>query len=429
MKARAGGERGSTLAARSTFVAFAAAFAALPLLLAWTSPSSRAPAQEKARGKDDPEEAFEAVDPYTRGEKEALAALGEISFGPFPWSEGKSTADVRQSLGNPPILWVETAHFKIGSALPTYRIQSDKREKEALSAELELLKGKLPRLKPQRKELDPWLRLHLCAQRAEAVYADFCKQFSLREDEFGPKTKMGSGPYLGMKSKFAVLLASKRSMLGRYTQETFGGTFDHNYRYPLPGGGMFFGLSSQALAENTPGLDNAIHCALANGLAQNFVAGFRDSSYAAPMWFREGLGHWFSRRVDPRWPLLGGGTESSGQRDENDWNWAVRVRNLVEQGVYSPWAEMLTWSKPEDISQRMHMIVWSRVDFLMQRKGSDLRAWLLGVTERQILLAPEEMAKIQLEKQTKALLAGFGTDAATLDEEWKAWVLKTYPKK
>lgn len=395
-----------------------------------------ATAQDKGVPADGPEEKFEAVDPYTKGDKAALTALGLVSFGPFPWSEGKNTADVRQSLGDVPILWVETAHFKLGSALTTYDVPSDKREKEKLNAELEALKAKLPRLKLPKKQIDPWLRLHLYAQRLEAIYADYAARFSLRDEDFpaggSPKDAqpyMGKGPYLGQKYKFAVLLTQKRSTLGRYTQETFGAMHDHNYRFPLPGGGVFFGLSAEALKEGTRGLDSAIQCATTNGVAQILTIGVRDSYYAVPMWFREGLGCWYARRIDPRWNLYGGGTESSGERDDDAWKWDVRVRRLVEQGVFTPWADTLAWNQPEQISQRMYLILWSRVDFLLQRKDTDLKAWLMGVSVRLETIVPEEVARIQVERQAAAFLAGMGRDVAALDEEWKAWVLATYPKK
>jgi hypothetical protein len=68
---------------------------------------------------------FPKVDPYTLGEAETLARVGHASFGPFLWGDGHSTAQVEQELGGVPLIWVETAHFKLGSSLPEYTDAKD----------------------------------------------------------------------------------------------------------------------------------------------------------------------------------------------------------------------------------------------------------------------------------------------------------------
>lgn len=416
---------------RASLVTATAVFAALAL-------ASIASPQKEAG----PDEVFRAVDPYTRGESEALHALGIVSLAPFVWTPGKSTTDVARDLGGISFVWIETAHFKLGSSLTTYDLQSDEREREKLERELDALKKKLPRSTAlPRRKLDPWLRAHLYAQRLEAIYAEFCERFGLCDADF-PAEPMelsddgthgnayfGVGPYLGQKEKFTILLTQRRSTLGRYTQATFGQPFDDHYRFPLRAGGMFFGASAEAMAERTRGIDAGMHCAVANGVSQILAAGLRDSSYAVPVWFREGLGHWFSRRTDPRWNLYGGGTESTRRREENSWAWERRVRGLVEHGEFVPWAETLSWMREDEISERMHMVVWSRVDFLMQRPGSDLHAWILGTSDRLYQAPPERMAALLRERQAKAFQAAFKCDVSALEAEWKAWVAASYADK
>ena len=70
--------------------------------------------------QEKPEEKFEKTDPYTRGAKAELARAGIESFGPFHWADDIETQDIVEILGSPQILWIETAHFKLGSTLPTF---------------------------------------------------------------------------------------------------------------------------------------------------------------------------------------------------------------------------------------------------------------------------------------------------------------------
>ena len=66
-----------------------------------------------------------ALDPYTGGKPERLAALGYRSFGPYVFCQA-TTEGVCSRLGDVPILWVETQHFRLGSALEEYKPEDPK---------------------------------------------------------------------------------------------------------------------------------------------------------------------------------------------------------------------------------------------------------------------------------------------------------------
>src|SRR5262245_14144841 len=157
------------------------------------------------------EEAFERVDPYTRGEEAALAKLGYVQYGPFVLYDQVRTEQVEEALGQVAFLWLETAHFKIGSNLRTYKQVGDVREDDKLEAELKRLKKRLPYFAQlPRNKLDPWVRLHLFAQRLEEQYAEFQQRFGLSDGPAAARGKdgfePGTGPYLGMDQKHVVLL-------------------------------------------------------------------------------------------------------------------------------------------------------------------------------------------------------------------------------
>src|SRR5262249_8103394 len=80
---------------------------------------------------------FPKVDPYTGGAAEALSRAAYVSFGPFLGGDNHSTAQIRHELGGTPLIFVETAHFKLGSSLPEYELTKDAAENAKLRDELE----------------------------------------------------------------------------------------------------------------------------------------------------------------------------------------------------------------------------------------------------------------------------------------------------
>jgi hypothetical protein len=340
-----------------------------------------------------------------------------------------TTEEVGQVLGGVPMLWVETEHFKLGSSLKTYRLQGDRDEKRKLEGEFAALEQRLGRFKAPRNELDPWLRLHLAAQRLETLYAEFAAAFELGDTAFGPPaTGMGAGPYLGQKEKFLVLLLEKSGSLARYTRRYTAVEQTFSYRYGFTDGGYVFGLAAEALRQNGYTLDAVLHTTMAFGVINNFCDGFRGTWGAAPLWFKYGLGHVWSRRIDPRWNLYEGGDGHVDQR-EDAWNWEPRVRGLVENGVYPSFAEMLAWQRWDELKPRDHMMAWSRTAWLLEREESRPREFLMGVTEP----APEGQWEIPPElraaRQGPAFEKAFGGTPAALEAEWVRYVRKRYPRK
>ncbi len=386
------------------------------------------------------EEKFESVDPYTRGEDAALAALGYRSLGPFVVMGGRSTVELTQDLGGIGLIWIETAHFKLGSSLGTYKLKGDSQEKRLLAEECRRLKDRLPSFKLPTRALDPWLRAHLFAQRIEELYADFLAQTGFSEADFppstrrpgGPPTAAGMGLYLGQSEKFVVLLSSKGSTLGRFTEWAFKERQDSLCRRWVEGGGMFVGVSADSLKAHTEGLDVAIWCYAAFLLTNTFLEGLRNSSYCTPAWLNQGLAHYFSRRIDPRWIVQGGDSENA-ERLEKHYLWAPRVRALVDNGARSSWEEMMNYAKGHEIPSHEQMVVWSRAEFILTLGPERVRAWLLALTEggrpNANRTSPEESARMLLERQKQANSQALGLDSQALEREWARWVKQTYPKK
>lgn len=387
----------------------------LVFLLA-SAPQSRAP------------EVFEKTDPYTRGEKSELARAGYESLGPFRFAEDLQSSEIEETLGTR-VLWVETAHFKLGSTLATYTIPSDDREKEKLRDELVRLSKKLARLRREGGKLDPWLRLHLYAQRLEEQYADFLTRFGLREDEFPPRAldaggPMGRGPYLGQPSKFTVLLTQKSSELARFLKRYCRLDELGSYRTPLAGGTWFFGTSAETLKNLGTELDSALHGLVAEQMARNLCDALRGGLSARSPWFTHGLGLWYQRRVEERWnvdvPRVSPGNE------DDSWRWEPRLAGLLGNGFVPSWQEMLEWRDIGKLEARQHLTAWSRVSWMLAQEKADLRGFLLGISDPA---DPPSLGTAPAERDTQALKTGFGKTPAELDEAWRKWVQRKYPKR
>ena len=373
-------------------------------------------------------EEFAATDPYTKGRRELLDKLGYVSFGPFHWADTQTSEDVRSILGGTAVLFVETPHFRIASTLGTYDPVGDRREKELLEAELGRLKRRLGRLKVGR-ELDPWLRLHLYAQRLEELYQDFLDRFGFEDGDFpglpsGPS--MGAGPFLGQKDKFTVLLCGTESALGRYLTSTFSRQNEFYFRWAFRDC-YFLGISSEALTAIDRELDVGLYTTVVAAMTLNLVEAFRGAGQNAPEWFELGLAHFYSRRIDPRWNNWGAGGNGDWETDDF-WVWEPRVRGLVANDAATPWEEMLAWRTPSDVEPREHMLAWSRVSWLLEEKPEGLRQLALALTEPIPGASEEERAKAAIEQQRAALEKAFGKTLPELDAEWEKFVLRRYEK-
>jgi hypothetical protein len=385
-----------------------------------------------ARAQDTSLEEFAPVDPYTKGEAAAMERLGIVSFGPFSWAGTHRSPDVQEALGGIPVIFIETEHFRFASTLESYKIGEDREDKAWLTAELAEFKKLVPKFKPPTK-IDPWLRAHLWARRFEALYEDFTTQFAITPEDFTQLEKrakagspMGAGPYLGQKNKFTVLLTEQRSALGRYLKQFTGLETEYSHRYRFDDT-YFFGANFEALKDHERGFESAFAAGVMAALTANFVDAFRDSNMVAPDWLRYGLAHRAARKVDARWNQWGAGGDPTSTEDTG-WVWEPRVLGLVKNNVVPTWAEMMAWKKLEDIKPRDHMIAWSRVEWLMEKRKDKLRGLLLALAKPIDDWGPKR-EELRLAQQVKAFADVLGEDVEALDSEWRAWVLKTYSKK
>ncbi len=369
---------------------------------------------------------FEEVCPYTQGDRELERALGYARVGFIPWRGADDSQAVQQNIGGVPMLFVETEHFRIGSSLTSYKIPNDKEERARLRLEIGRLRDKLGRLKEPKRELDPWLRLHLHAQRAEKLYADFQEDWGIEPSDFDRQ-----GPHLGFPEKFLLLLCERKSEFGRYLRTYESSDLEYAYRSGWFGEGMIVAVNIEAIAEHwreqkDAPLESMFTCMLGASLAGNFVSGWNSNLFRAPAWLVYGYTHLVQRRLDPRWPMFDGRKVIYGE-DADRTEWEPRISNLVRNDFFASTEEMFAWTKYEDLGQRDHLVVWSKLTYLLTEAEGDPEAFLTAVcpTASARPIDPAKLVALQI----TALEQHFGLTPAQLDERWSQWVKKAGRKK
>lgn len=382
---------------------------ALPALVASCCAALVTPAQTTKEPEPPPK-----VDPYTKGEPAALAKLGYLSHGPFLFGS-ETTETVQRDLGGLPILWVETEHFVIGSALEEFKPEKPEEIAE-LRKELEGLRTKLKDVPTKPKKLDPWLRLHLFAARLEQLHAEFVKIMGVLPKRDG-KPGDGQPPALMMSGKYCLLLTEKKSALARFTRTYCGSEQQNSYSFFFQKTGqLFFGVSNESIGGNEPIGDAELHYAVIYGIARNLLCAIEGFLTTPAPWWQHGVPLWFARERQPRVLLY---TRPAGEAlpPEELADWEPLARGRYEGGAVLEWNDLLTrkeWLQTPDFGD--NVILWARIDYLLAEpdRARSLVAKLHG---------PKPL------DGAAALAAVTGKDLATLEADVKSWVLEKYRKK
>ncbi len=385
--------------------------------------------QDKPPPKDDDEVVkLGPIDPYTGADKAVMAAAGIVAYGPFPWADMQRTEDVDRVLGERRVLWLETKHFRFGFNFKSATWPEASGPRKAIQDEIKALRKKLPKVPEKPKKIDPWLRLHLYAQRCENAYTEFQKLIGVTDADFPAKGKLPrEGEFLGLPNKFLVLLFQKKSDMGRYMDRFCNQKQDTSMRYYHDKTHqMLFAVS----AEGLDGFDESgLHGHVIYAVWHNLMNGYNGYSFPLPHWFAEGIAHWHARKVESEFLNIQI-RDDEAVADEKQHMWPLKVRRRAQHdGTWFPFETMATWAKWEDMGYHAHSQSWSRLDYLMQ-----LDREKVGMMLRQLKGVPPdgtfEGQGGQLRVMAQKLMVDlFELDPQTFDQRWRDWVLKTYPKK
>jgi hypothetical protein len=380
------------------------------------------------------------IDPFTKNKPEALTKAGYLNYGPFKFGNKADTptpnTQIDDALPHVQILWVETAHFRIGSNLPAWTVPQDPVVRAKIRRELELLAERIPGVDPKTKLLSPWLRLHLTAQRLETLYKEVSDLFGVTDADFPTDASkvirqpgaryMGYGPYLGMKDKYLVLMFEKMGPYQTYMQTFLGRDSKYGQRWHFKETSSILYTTATECDEGRNKDDTALHGALAFDVGQNLLDGFRYYSYDLPVWIREGFGHWLNRRIAPQFPNFDQ-NEGSIADMKKVTRWEVYCRNMVgTPGKYAPFADVFTWRDFGKITFNDHVAIWSRIDWLMSQGPEKWRKFLFEVKGRvDDQWFPDQNDLVGATRT--ALQQAYGLSALNFDEKWVEWVKASYP--
>ena len=169
--------------------------------------------------------------------------------------------------------------------------------------------------------------------------------------------------------------------------------------------------------------DTALTSHLAASVAGNLARGLRGGRGVLTFAVRQGLGHWFARRIDPRYPIFEGTDPTRLLGQSQDWSAEVRTR--AEHKIFPATADLLASEDPDKLEWADHLVLWSRFDYLFAREDGAAGQFLRRLQEP---LAPDEPrdAAALAARARAALEAAVGVPLAAFDEAWSEWVAKTY---
>ncbi|MCR9247745.1 MAG: hypothetical protein NXI31_22180 [bacterium] len=382
------------------------------------------------------------IDPYTKNDPKALKQAGYVSLGPFDvgciGDQKTPTTQIEERLPHVEIRWIETAHFRLGCNLPQWTVPQDMTTRKKIRAELEELQKKLPKVKPKSRRLDPWLRAHLYAHRLEKLYGEVQDLFGTKDSDF-PKDQsevirkpgaryMGVGPFLGMRDKYNVLIFEKLATHQLYLNTFIGRNTKFPQRWHFKEVGSMMLCIATECDDARLKHDTAMHCSIAFNVSQLLLDGFRYYAYDLPVWIREGFGHYWCRRVSPKWPSFD--QQEGGVADMNKkWNWPPYVRGLVVSGKkLSSMADIVKWRNFGKINFPDHTAIWSRMDWLISQGPEKFQTFIFGVKGRvDDQWLPDQTDLVGATR--KALKEAYGLTTLNFDDRWSTWVKETYPSK
>jgi len=376
----------------------------------------------RAQRKNDPKEC-----PYCHGDPTWMAKAGIVSHGGFEFGS-TDTAKVDALLATNDIRWIESKHFELGFAMGPQKVKQE--EKAKIRGELARLSTVLDGIDVKMAMLDPWLRSHLYAQRLEDMYQRFLELMQVKDSDFPDGTKlydmqgkyMGSGPFLGEKTKYEVLVVPTEASLSSYLQTHFGLLTKKTQRWNLPDRDAM-SVTINGGDDNTRE-DEALHGHLAFNVTINLLDGFKHYSYDTPIWIREGLAHFTEREITKKYNSFDsseGGIAETTRKER----WEPEVRKLVASEKQPRMAELIGMKDYNELTLPRHYATWSMVDYLIKTNPTGFAKFndaLHGILNAKGIPDSSNLPDVHREKFKEFL----GATYAEFDVKWAEWVLVNY---
>ena len=398
--------------------------AAAWLLFVFALVVSTPAAQRARRAADDVKPNDASQCPYCHGDPALMAAAGTVSHGGFEFGNADTEA-VEALMPGLDFFWIESEHHEIGYTLGHYKIAQS--EKNKIRAELARLAEALPDVPAKPRTLDPWLRLHLYAQRMEEVYDVFLEVMQVEDSVFPSGDSpwvlgtpyFGEGPHLGQKGRYEILMLPTDDDQVTFLLEHFGLSIRTTQKWNVVDRDTLSTITN--VRENGLRSDQAMHNHLAFNQIHNFVDGYKHYSYETPLWIKEGLAHYVERSLSPdfnSFSFAEGGIAS----EFNKSDWQDAVRKLIQGNDASRLAELMNRESFSDFTRADHLTCWSMTAFLLEDHADGyacLNARLHGLKGEDGYDDGSNMK----DRHREDFLECIGMNYARFDQAWKEWCL------
>jgi hypothetical protein len=369
--------------------------------------------------------AMAPVCPYCKDDPKIQEKAGLGGHGAMPF--GKTTADdVRRFLSYAGPIFLESQHFRIGMTLEGFQVPE--KDFKRMEAELTELKKKLPLVNIKTRFIDPWLRIHLYAQRSEERYQRFLGLLQMKDSDFYKRAYgqpyRGEGTYFGMKDKYEIVMLRDLRQFKDLLRDQTGSTTSQTKRDHFVDRGVlsvFIPLTDEVRE------DYNMWASVAHNLGHNFVLGYRYYSYEPPKWFEEGFAHFFEKEVSEDFNSFDSEEAAIGQMYTGK-DWREGTLGFLARGKAPSTADLIHKKGLSDLGKEDHVIVWSKVEFMIKQYPTKFRGWMdtihgrLGAND---LPDGSNLPALQREFIKNEL----GLSLPEFDKEWEKWVQKTYVPK
>ena len=310
--------------------------------------------------------------PWTGGDAEMLARIGVLSISGFEFGTYDSTEKADEYFAGDDIKWVETAHFRIGFGLASYKVPGGT-ERNKLRAELEHVAGLWPEAEfsPKTRIIDPWMRAYLFAIRAEKLWDEFLVLLDVEESDFPDEATtwdttgkyMGQGPYLGEKGKYEVLFLPSEVASKEYLRTHFGLLMKLTQRWNIIEKDTLHMVIHTRQGDLKK--DTALHGHFVFNMVLQMLNGYKHYSYDSPVWLMEGIAHWFERQVSPEYNTFDSSEGAVAEMTKKS-NWEPPTRRLVSKDDYIPMARLVNMKGYAELTLEHHYTTWSMIDYLQR---------------------------------------------------------------
>lgn len=353
---------------------------------------------------------------WCRDEPARGAPAGSLSHGPFEFGLSDSAA---LSALDERFLFLETAHFRIASNLPSAKLELQ--EQQRVQPLLDELRASWPELPRKARELDPHLRLHLLGMQVERLYARMQSILGVSDADF-PAVRdpqqpyMGEGPYLGEKQKFELVLHARRETHLAFCEALCGARVQDALRWHAPGAHKM--IASMPAEDGDLRQERWLWPHVAHNVSHLLLCAYKHFSYEPPTWLDEGLALVLEKEIEPASRTFEG---DEGALKEDHWpaDYPAAARKLLARDELPSFADLLRAQAPLD--QAHSLAAHALVAFLLAEKPAELARFIAGVKGQLDERGAPTGAGLP-ELQRRLLLEHFGWTPVELDTAARAWL-------